>query len=76
MRNIKVVFFDIKEKTIVEHESMPDGEIMLGGTNGELYNDIFLKVNEFKMGSRKYIVESRCFVIGDDKLILYVNRVD
>ncbi len=75
MKNIRVLFYDADDKTIIEHESIPDGEVTLSGSNEELYNDIFLRVDQFRIGSQRYKVESRCFSLEDDKLILIVSKL-
>lgn len=76
MKNIRVVLYDTDEKQIIEHESIPDGEIEIAGANELIYTEMFLKIDEVKLGSQRYIIESRCFSMDKDKLILYVHKKD
>lgn len=76
MKNIRVVLYDTDEKQIIEHESIPDGEIEIAGANELQYTEMFLKIDEVKLGSQRYIIESRCFSMDKDKLILYVHKKD
>ncbi|MDP4093657.1 MAG: hypothetical protein Q8920_09885 [Bacillota bacterium] len=74
MKNLKVVLYDTEEKQIIEHETVPDGEIELSGANELLYTNVFLNCDEIKIGSKRYLVESRCFSLDKDRLILYVHE--
>ena len=70
MKHIRVIFYDEEEKSIIEHDSIPDGELELSGLNDVVFADIFLKVDELMIGSSSYIVSSRRFSIDGAKLIL------
>jgi hypothetical protein len=73
MRHLRVILYDEETKSILEHDSIPDGEIELSGINDALFVDVFLKVDELMLGSSTYKVISRRFSFDGVKLIISVR---
>lgn len=76
MKHIKVVLYDEEIKSIIEHDSIPDGELVFNGSNDVMFLEIFLRVDELMLGSSTYTVVSRRFSIDREKLIINVIAKD
>jgi hypothetical protein len=74
MKHISVVLFDDELKSLIEHESMPDGEIILNYAGNEGLIEILLKVNEISLEDKTYQVLSRRFLLDKFKLVLSVRQ--
>lgn len=74
MRHIRVVLYDEETKSIIEHESMPEGEFSFHSAGNEGLIDIFLGVNELALEDKIYTVLSRRFSIDQLKMIITVRR--
>ena len=73
MKHLRVILYDEEAKSILEHESIPDGEIELSGFNDTSFVDVFLRVDELMVGSSTYKIMSRRFAFEGAKLIINVR---
>lgn len=73
MKNVKVVLYDVEEKSVVEHEAIPDGEIELHG-NDAMFLEVLMKVDELALGNKFYTILSRRFSVDTEKLVIGVKQ--
>lgn len=74
MKHIAVELFDNETKRFIEHESMPDGEFLLGAMGNDGLIHILLEVNEIALEDKVYTILSRRFSIDKLRLILTVKQ--
>ena len=74
MRHLRVILYDEEEKSIVEHDSIPEGELELSGINDAVFVEIFMRVDELMLGSTTYKIMSRRFSFDGVKLIINVRQ--
>lgn len=73
MKHLKVVLYDESSKMFIEHDEIPEGELIFSGGNDAIFVDMFMKVDELLIGSQRYSIVSRTFSIGAAKLIIGVR---
>ena len=74
MKHISVVLYDVELKSLIEHECMPEGELLLSPWGNEVLIDMLLSVNEISLELKIYNVISRRFSIDRHRLILNVKQ--
>lgn len=74
MKHISVVLYDVELKSLIEHECLPEGELLLSPWGNEGLIDILLNVNEISLEMKIFHIISRRFSIDKHKLILNVKQ--
>jgi hypothetical protein len=72
MKHISVVLYDVELKSIIEHECMPEGELILSSGGNEGFIDILMGVEEISLELKIFNIVSRRFSIDKNRLIINV----
>jgi hypothetical protein len=74
VKHISVILFDDETKSIIEHESMPEGELLLNSVVHDGLIEILLEVNEIALEDKVYAIISRRFLMDKFRLVLVVKQ--